>query len=114
MKEIFDVEKAIRRAWIWLLLIPVGGILGQLVGHLVAWLVGQKEEGPLTVSWWKVLLIVTPATILTVAPAYVSARMGFQIKKEEKKIGWLFILVGGLICVTFLAITILTSAGVGQ
>jgi ABC-type glycerol-3-phosphate transport system permease component len=114
MKDSLAVEGAIRSAWIWLVLVPVGSVLGQLAGHLIALAFGQAESGPLTMSWWQVVIVVIPTTLLTVVPAYMSARLGVRIKNSGRKLGWFFALVGGFICFASVAISFLTSFGVGQ
>jgi hypothetical protein len=114
MKDSLAVEGAIRSAWIWLVLVPVGSVLGQLAGHLIALAFGQAESGPLTMSWWQVVIVVIPTTLLTVVPAYMSARLGVRIKDSGRKLGWFFALVGGFICFVSVAISFLTSFGVGQ
>lgn len=104
----------LRRAWIWLVLVPVGSLVGQLLGHLLASALGVPESTPFQGSMWQKLLITVPTALLTVIPGFVAAFYGNKVVKEGNKIGYLHLYLGGLYSLFMLVVSVLTFAGVGQ
>lgn len=109
-----NLSNCLKNAWIWLALIPVGSIAGQIVGLLISWAFGQPEQTPFVGPLWQKLLIVVPSTILIITPGFVSASYGLKVVKEGKKIGYLHVYLGGILGIGMLAISVLTFFGVGQ
>lgn len=104
----------VKRAWIWLALVTVGSIAGQLVGHLISWAFGQVEGMPFAGPMWQKLLIVIPSSLLIVIPGTVAAFYGSRVVREGNRIGYVHIIIGGLYSLFMLVVSVLTTFGVGQ
>lgn len=103
-----------KRAVVWLVLMPVGVILSQLIGLAIATGFGLQEGQKFNGAVWQLLLILIPTTIVICAPGLMAAKYGKAAVDEGDKGGRIFFYLGIGFSIFFLLIAILTSFGIGQ
>ena len=94
-----------RRAWLSLLLYPVGFVLAFVVGEGLATLLGY-EAGE-AVAWYVPVLAGVPAVLLFVVPGLLALRYGRRAMRAGDPGGLAPVVVGATVAVAFVGVNLL-------
>ena len=100
-----DPARDQRWAWAFVVFIVAGAILGQLVGYLMAGLLGYAGADAPTPPVWAAIVISVPALLVSISPGVAALYFGIRAGLAGKFMGYVAAALGALSVVFWVVVT---------
>lgn len=97
----------LRRAWIWLGMVPVGMILALAIGEILPGLLGYGWTHEQDMPLGPALLVVLPTLLLFCAPGILAGWYGLRARAAGQSIGLVPAILGFLVSGYFVLVNLL-------
>jgi hypothetical protein len=96
----------LRRAWIGVLLVPVGFAVAMLLGEWAIGLLGYPSGGDKVAPLGTAALVGVPAILIAVSPAVAASVYGMRARREDLPRGRVPAILGALVVLYYLFVTV--------
>jgi hypothetical protein len=104
-------RRDLRRAWIWVVLVPIGFASAMLFGEWATNLVGYPTGGDRVAPLWVAALVGVPATLIGVSPGAAAAVLGLRARRKGLRRGIVPAVIGALVVLYWVFVTVAGVAG---
>jgi hypothetical protein len=107
-----QARRDLRKAWISVVLVPIGFVVAMLLGEGAIDLLGYPAGGERVAPMWVAGMIGVPVTLIGILPGATAALFGMRARRGGMGRGLLPAVVGGLVVLYWVFVTVAGLLGV--
>jgi hypothetical protein len=107
-----QARRDLRKAWISVVLVPIGFVVAMLLGEGAFDLLGYPAGGERVAPTWVAGMIGVPVTLIGILPGATAALFGMRARRRGIGRGLLPAVVGGLVVLYWVFVTVAGLLGV--